>query len=160
MQNGRVERRLAAIMATDIVAYSRLIETDEARTLTAIRALRSEVVDPLIADHRGRIVKLMGDGAIVEFVSVVDAVTCAIAVQERATAISGRSRPRAASCSASASTSETLSWRSATSAGTASTLLHGLKRWRNRAAFALLIRCRNSWLARLTSPLKIPANAR
>ena len=85
-QNGRVERRLAAIMATDIVAYSRLIETDEARTLTAIRALRSEVVDPLIADHKGRIVKLMGDGAIVEFGSVVDAVACAVAVQEGATA--------------------------------------------------------------------------
>ena len=81
----RVERRLAAIMAADIVAYSRLIETDEARTLTAIRALRSEVVDPLIADHRGRIVKLMGDGAIVEFGSVVDAVACAVAVQEGTT---------------------------------------------------------------------------
>jgi len=79
----RVERRLAAIMATDIVAYSRLIETDEARTLAAIRALRSEVLDPLIADHKGRIVKLMGDGAIVEFRSVVDAVACAVALQER-----------------------------------------------------------------------------
>jgi adenylate cyclase len=86
MPTVRVERRLAAIMATDIVAYSRLIETDEARTLSAIRALRSEVVDPLIADHRGRVVKLMGDGAIVEFVSVVDAVACAIAVQEGVTA--------------------------------------------------------------------------
>jgi adenylate cyclase len=82
----RVERRLAAIMAVDIVAYSRLIETNEARTLTAIRALRSEVVEPLIADHRGRIVKLMGDGAIVEFVSVVDAVSCAVAMQEGVTA--------------------------------------------------------------------------
>ena len=66
-------------------AYSRLIETDEARTLAAIRALRSEVIDPLIADHRGRIVKLMGDGAIVEFGSVVDAVACAVAVQEGTT---------------------------------------------------------------------------
>ena len=82
MPVARVERRLAAIMATDIVAYSRLIETDEARTLATIRALRSEVMDPLIADHRGRIVKLMGDGAIVEFGSVVDAVACAVAVQE------------------------------------------------------------------------------
>ncbi len=81
----RVERRLAAIMAADIVAYSRLIETDEARTLSAIKALRSQVIDPLIADHRGRIVKLMGDGAIVEFASVVDAVACAVAVQEGAT---------------------------------------------------------------------------
>ena len=85
MPTVRVERRLAAIMAADIVAYSRLIETDEARTLAAIRALRSEVIDPLIADHRGRIVKLMGDGAIVEFGSAVDAVACAVAVQEAMT---------------------------------------------------------------------------
>ena len=64
MPTVRVERRLAAIMAADIVAYSRLIEADEARTLTAIRNLRLEVIDPLIADHKGRVVKLMGDGAI------------------------------------------------------------------------------------------------
>ncbi|CDX27550.1 putative adenylate cyclase 3 [Mesorhizobium sp. ORS 3324] len=78
----RMERRLAAIMATDIVAYSRLIEADEARTLASIRTLRSQVVDPLIADHRGRVAKLMGDGAIVEFGSVVEAVACAVAMQE------------------------------------------------------------------------------
>ena len=78
----RVERRLAAIMAADIVGYSRLIETDEARTLAAIRALRSKVLDPLFAEHRGRIVKLMGDGAIVEFGSVVDAVACAVGLSE------------------------------------------------------------------------------
>ena len=59
MPIARVERRLAAIMAADIVGYSRLIETDEARTLAAIRALRSQVLDPLIADHKGRTVKLM-----------------------------------------------------------------------------------------------------
>ena len=78
----RVERRLAAIMATDIVGYSRLIEADEMGTLDAIKALRSRIIDPLIADHKGRIVKLIGDGAIVEFGSVVDAVVCAVAVQE------------------------------------------------------------------------------
>jgi class 3 adenylate cyclase len=72
-------------MATDIVGYSRLIETNEARTLTAIRTLRSQVIDPLIADHRGRIVKLIGDGAIIEFGSAVDAVVCAVAVQEAVT---------------------------------------------------------------------------
>ena len=88
----RVERRLAAIMATDIVAYSRLIETDEARTLASIRTLRSQVIDPLIADHRGRIVKLMGDGAIVEFGSVVEAVACAVAMQE-GTAVHQREVP-------------------------------------------------------------------
>ena len=82
MPSVRVERRLAAVLAADIVAYSRLIETNEARTLTAIRALRSEVIDPLVADYKGRVVKLMGDGAIVEFGSVVDAVACAVAMQE------------------------------------------------------------------------------
>ena len=82
MPVARVERRLAAIMATDIVAYSRLMETDEARTLTSIRTLRSEVLEPLLSGHRGRIVKLMGDGAILEFGSVIDAVACAVAVQE------------------------------------------------------------------------------
>ena len=81
MAAARVERRLAAILAADIVGYSRLIERDEAATLAAIRALRAEAIDPLLAEHHGRIVKLMGDGAIVEFGSVVDAVVCAVAVQ-------------------------------------------------------------------------------
>ena len=82
MPGVRVERRLAAVLAADIVGYSRLIGTSEARTLAAIRALRSEVIDPTVTDHKGRIVKLMGDGAIVEFGSVVDAVACAVAMQE------------------------------------------------------------------------------
>jgi adenylate cyclase len=82
----RVERRLAAIMATDIVGYSRLVEADEARTLAAIRSLRATTLSPLIADCKGRIVKLIGDGMIVEFGSVVDAVACSIAVQEAVTA--------------------------------------------------------------------------
>jgi adenylate cyclase len=75
------KRRLAAIMAADIVGYSRLIEADEAGTLAAIRDLRHGVIDPLLAEHHGRIVKLMGDGAIAEFGSVVDAVACAAAIQ-------------------------------------------------------------------------------
>jgi TolB-like protein/class 3 adenylate cyclase len=81
-----VERRLAAILAADIVGYSRLVERDEAETLAAIKRLRRETVDPLLAKHHGRIVKLMGDGAIVEFASVVDAVACAVAVQRQAAA--------------------------------------------------------------------------
>src|SRR5829696_2248140 len=81
MQRVRVERRLAAILAADIVGYSRLIEADEAGTLAAIKALRQEVIDLLLAERRGRIVKLMGDGALVEFGSVVDAVACAVAIQ-------------------------------------------------------------------------------
>ena len=78
----RPERRLAAILAADIVGYSRLVEQDEAATLAAIRDLRTDVIDPLLAGHQGRIVKLMGDGAIVEFASVVDAVACAVAIQK------------------------------------------------------------------------------
>jgi TolB-like protein/class 3 adenylate cyclase len=80
----RPERRLAAILAADIVGYSRLVERDEAGTLAAIKTLRGEVIDPLLAEHHGRIVKLMGDCAIVEFGSVVDAVACAVAVQTAA----------------------------------------------------------------------------
>jgi TolB-like protein/class 3 adenylate cyclase/Tfp pilus assembly protein PilF len=82
MPTARVERRLAAIMVADIVGYSRLIETDEARTLAAIRTLRSQIIEPLLAEFGGRVVKLMGDGAIVEFSSVVDAVICAAGLQE------------------------------------------------------------------------------
>jgi TolB-like protein/Tfp pilus assembly protein PilF len=75
-------RRLAAIFAADVVGYSRLMEMDEAGTLAALKAHRGEFIDPLIAEHGGRIVKLMGDGALVEFPSVVDAVECAVAVQQ------------------------------------------------------------------------------
>src|SRR3954452_19137288 len=82
MANARVERRLAAIPAADVVGYSRLVEQDEASTLAAIRDLREQAINPLLAEHTGRIVKLMGDGAIMEFASVVDAVACAVAVQK------------------------------------------------------------------------------
>jgi len=85
MADVRVERRLAAIMVVDIVGYSRLVETDEARTLAGIRRIRAQISDRLIAEHRGRIVKLMGDGTIIEFSSAVDAVACAVALQEEVT---------------------------------------------------------------------------
>ena len=77
-----MERRLAAIMAVDVVGYSRLMGQDEAGTLAALRHLRRDVFDPLVGQHHGRVVKLIGDGALVEFSSVVDALACAIAVQE------------------------------------------------------------------------------
>jgi adenylate cyclase len=76
-----MERRLAAILAADVVGYSRLMAVDEAGTLAALKACRKEFIEPTIAEHRGRIVKLMGDGALVEFASVVDAVQCAIEIQ-------------------------------------------------------------------------------
>ena len=74
-------RKLAAILAADVVGYSRLAGVDEDRTLARMRALRSDLVDPTIALHHGRVVKRTGDGAIVEFRSVVEAVRCAIEVQ-------------------------------------------------------------------------------
>ena len=79
----RVERRLAAVLAADVAGYSRLMGTDEVGTLTALKADRREIVDPSIAAHNGRIVKTTGDGMLVEFASAVDAVTCAVAVQEK-----------------------------------------------------------------------------
>src|SRR5712691_213876 len=81
MAGERVERRLAAILATDVVGYSRLMGVDEEGTLAALRAIRREVEDPKIKEHRGRIVKTTGDGLLVEFGSVVDAVRCAVEVQ-------------------------------------------------------------------------------
>jgi adenylate cyclase len=75
-----MERRLAAILAADVVGYSRLMEADEAGTLAALKAHRAELIDPKVAAHKGRVVKLMGDGALVEFASVVDAVECAVAI--------------------------------------------------------------------------------
>jgi adenylate cyclase len=82
MVEPRVQRRLAAILAADVVGYSRLMEIDEAGTLVRLKLLRREIVDPAIAAHAGRMVKLMGDGALVEFASAVDAVTCAIEIQK------------------------------------------------------------------------------
>ncbi|HEX3523467.1 MAG TPA: adenylate/guanylate cyclase domain-containing protein, partial [Stellaceae bacterium] len=77
----RVERRLAAILAADVAGYSRLIEADEEGTLGRLKALRAEVIDPKIAGHHGRIVKTTGDGLLVEFASVIDALRCAAEVQ-------------------------------------------------------------------------------
>jgi TolB-like protein len=83
MAEERLQRRLAAILSADVVGYSRLMGIDEAGTLSRLNALRRELIDPTIAAHSGRIVKLMGDGALVEFASAVDAVTCAIDIQRR-----------------------------------------------------------------------------
>jgi adenylate cyclase len=77
----RVERRLAAVLAADVAGYSRLMGADEVGTLKALKAHRSELIDPSIAEYKGRIVKTTGDGMLIEFASAVDAVTCAVAVQ-------------------------------------------------------------------------------
>jgi adenylate cyclase len=89
-------RRLAAILAADVAGYSPLMGADEEGTLERLKALRRELLDPKIAEHKGRIVKTTGDGMLVEFASVVDAVRCAIAVQqavpERNTGVAADSR--------------------------------------------------------------------
>src|SRR5262249_27080119 len=77
----RVERRLAAILAADVAGYSRLMGADEEGTLARLKAHRRELIDAKIAEHRGRIVKTTGDGILIEFPSVVDAVRCAAEVQ-------------------------------------------------------------------------------
>jgi len=77
----RIERRLAAILAADVARYSQLMGADEVGTLAALKAHRNERIDPVIARHHGRIVKTTGDGLLVEFASVVDAVACAVAIQ-------------------------------------------------------------------------------
>ena len=76
-------RKIAAILVADVVGYSRLAGADEEGTLSRLRALRGDLIDPTVAAHRGRIVKRTGDGLIVEFRSVVDAVRCAVEMQNR-----------------------------------------------------------------------------
>ena len=79
--NSEIERRLAAILAADVAGYSRLMGQDEIATLQALKAHRRELIDPTIAKHHGRIVKTTGDGMLVEFASIVDAVGCAVRIQ-------------------------------------------------------------------------------
>ena len=89
MAEARVERRLAAILAADVVGYSRQMGADEAGTLAALKRHRETIFNPAVAAHNGRIVKLIGDGAIVEFGSVVDAVNCALSVQRSGAPLPG-----------------------------------------------------------------------
>ena len=81
MAEERLQRRLAAILATDVVGYSRLMGIDEVGTLARLKAMRRDLIDPAIAAHSGRTIKLMGDGSLVEFASVIDAVACAFEIQ-------------------------------------------------------------------------------
>ena len=82
MAEGRVKRKLTTILAADVVGYSRLMGADEVGTLAALKKRRAELIDPTVAEHEGRIVKLMGDGMLAEFASAVDAVECAVAIQQ------------------------------------------------------------------------------
>ena len=82
MAEERTRRRLAAILAADVVGFSRLMERDDAGTLAALKARRAEILQPIVTKHSGRVVKVMGDGVLVEFASAVDAVSCAVELQE------------------------------------------------------------------------------
>lgn len=81
MSAGSTQRRLAAILAADVVGYSRLMGRDEAGTLVTLKAARTELIDPKIAEHSGRVFKSIGDGLLAEFPSVVNAVACAVDIQ-------------------------------------------------------------------------------
>src|SRR6187200_979157 len=81
MAAARVDRRLTAVLAADVVGYSRLVQRDEQGTLDRLKAHRKELIEPLVIEHGGRVVKLMGDGILCEFPSAVHAVTCAVAIQ-------------------------------------------------------------------------------
>jgi adenylate cyclase len=83
MAPNQFQRRLAAILAADVVGYSRLTGADEEGTIARLRALRQELIDPVIAVNNGRLVKTTGDGRLVEFASVLDAVRCAVEVQSK-----------------------------------------------------------------------------
>ena len=98
-----MERRLAAVLAADVAGYSRLMGGDEEGTLIRLKAVRKDLVDPCIAAHRGRIVKTTGDGMLVEFASAVDALRCAIEVQDGMGGHGADGYPRPGLNSASAS---------------------------------------------------------
>ena len=99
LATGRVERKLAAILAADVAGYSRLMGADEEGTLARLKTLRRELADPKIKEHRGRIVKTTGDGLLIEFASVVDAVRCAVECSARWRSETPMCRPMAGSSS-------------------------------------------------------------
>jgi class 3 adenylate cyclase len=127
-----VERRLAAILAADVVGSCRLIGIDEEGTLAQLKALRKTLFDPKIIDHRGRIVKNTGDGALVEFSSLVDAVRCAVEIQRGMAEQNIDVRRTNGSNFASAFTSVILSSKTMISLVTASTLRYVSKGSQNR----------------------------
>jgi TolB-like protein/class 3 adenylate cyclase len=94
MNDGHLGRRLAAILAADVVGYSRMMATDESATMAALKLHRQSVFNPTVAVHNGRLVKLMGDGALVQFDSIVDAVNCALALQEGSADSAGAAFPQ------------------------------------------------------------------
>ena len=138
MAEERVNRKLAAILAADVVGYSRLMGADEAGTLAALKQHRQSIFDPAVAAHNGRIVKLIGDGTIVEFGSVVDAVNCALSVQRSGNSCRMRVYTNRKLFSGLASISATSSLKAMIFTATASTSPRGSSRWPSLAASASL----------------------
>ena len=152
MAEDRAERRLTTILAADVVGYSRLMAADEAGTLTSLKALRREVFEPKTAEYRGRVVKLMGDGTLLEFGSVVDAVAFAVDVQRTMALRNADSRKTGSSPTASESTSATSSSRARTYTATGSTSRRAWRHWRSRAASVchdlFIRRSKARWISR------------
>ena len=101
-----VQRRLAAILAGDVVGHSRLMGLDEVGTLNGLKPIRRELADPAIAAHHGRVVKIAADGILIEFPSVLDAVAYAVAIQDSMLARSAQAQPTIRSVASSMSTSK------------------------------------------------------
>lgn len=144
MAEERVQRRLAAILAADVVSYSRLMEQDEAGTLAALKARRKGVLEPLVTAHQGRIVKVMGDGVLVEFGSAVNAVACAVELQNQmAAANEGVADDRRIALRIGINLGDLVS-RAATCMETASSSPSGCRRWPSPAGSAFPAACMSS----------------
>lgn len=107
-----VQRRLTTILAVDVVGYSRLMERDEAGTLSALKVRRKTLLEPLVTKYRGRVFKVTGDGVLVEFASTVNAVQCAVDLQRDMAPPTPNCPPTVTSCCASVSISA-MSWSKA-----------------------------------------------
>ena len=154
-----MERRLAAVLVADVAGYSRLVGADEEGTLSRLKAVRADLFDRKIAEHRGRIVHTAGDGLLVEFSSVVDALRCATEVQagmsERNAAIHTDGR----STGESGSMLGTSSSRTATSLAKASILRPGSRHSPRPAGSVFRLVCRRTLPGKWTSPSKIWASS-
>ena len=155
----RAQRRLAAILAIDMVGYSRRMEVDETGTIARLRQHRETIIDPTLGEHGGRIVKTMGDGLLVEFSSVVAALDGAVRIQRGIAAREAESRGARASSTAPASTWATSSSRATTSWATASTSRRGSRRSPSRAASSSPPASSSRWWASSTWPSTISASA-
>src|SRR5262252_927636 len=156
----RVERRLAAILAADVANYSRLMGADEEGTLARLKALRRELADPKIKEHRGRIVKTTGDGLLIEFANVVDAVRCAVEVQREMATRNARIPPDRRIEFRIGVNLGTSSSRMAIFSATGSISPPALRHWPSRAAYAPAAWCAIKCATNSISHLRIWANNR